>query len=85
MLLDVQSNGDAVVSEACHFPEIAEVGAGRVVPLDAAAVAAALREVLADAALQRAMGAAGRALVEERFTWHAAAAKAVEAYERIAR
>ena len=43
----------AVVSEECHFPEVAEVEAGEVVPLDAVAVAAALNRVLADPGCDR--------------------------------
>jgi glycosyltransferase involved in cell wall biosynthesis len=74
-----------VVSENCHFPEVAEAGAGRVVPLDADAVAAALLDVAtADADRRRQMGEAGRRLVEERFTWEKVAARSVQAYERVA-
>jgi glycosyltransferase involved in cell wall biosynthesis len=71
-----------VVSEACHFPEVTEVGAGEVVPLDAAAIAAALDRVLADPVSAGRMGAAGRRLVEGRFTWRRAAEQSVETYER---
>src|SRR5205814_797387 len=71
-----------VVSEACHFPEVAESGAGEVVPLDAAAVAAALGRVLADPEAAGRMGAAGRLLVEGRFTWRRAAERSLETYER---
>lgn len=72
----------AVVTDACHFPEVASAGAGRVVALDAAAVARGLAEAL-DPAAGRAMGAAGRELVEGRFTWAQAAARSLEAYARI--
>ena len=58
-----------VVSEACHFPEVAETGAGRVVPLDIDAVAAALIEIAGDGGLANAMGRAGAALVRERYQW----------------
>jgi glycosyltransferase involved in cell wall biosynthesis len=75
-----------VVSENCHFPEVADVGAGRVVPLDANAVATALLEVTtADPDQRRRMGDAGRRLVEERFTWDKVAARSVDAYDRVAR
>ena len=37
-----------VISEACHFPEVAQCGAGRVVRLEPAEIATALREVLQD-------------------------------------
>ena len=70
-----------VVSDACHFPEVATAGAGEVVPLDAAAVAAALGRVLSDPA-RAAMGRAGRAMVFERYTWPIVAERLVKAYER---
>ncbi|HEY1378387.1 MAG TPA: glycosyltransferase [Gemmataceae bacterium] len=74
----------AVVSTACHFPEVAEAGAGEVVPLDAAAVATALGRVLADPALRERMGRAGRELVAARFTWPRIAARSVETYAGLA-
>lgn len=69
-----------VISRECHFPEVATVGAGAVVDLDADAVAAALSAILADTAMAEAMGAAGRALVEQRFTWPAIAHLTIDAY-----
>ena len=69
-----------VISDACHFPEVADRGAGVVVPLDAGAIAAALDRVLTDADGRRAMGAAGRRLVEERYTWRRAAEISITAY-----
>ena len=44
-------------------------GGRRVAPGDACALATALREVLLDPALRRAMGEHNRALVEERYSW----------------
>lgn len=71
-----------VISRECHFPEVASAGAGTVVDLDADAVAAALSAILADTAMAGAMGAAGRALVEQRFTWPAIADLTIDAYRR---
>jgi glycosyltransferase involved in cell wall biosynthesis len=71
----------AVISEHCHFPEVAEHSAGVIVPLDVEAIAAALGRVLADADARRAMGAAGRHMVEGRFTWERVAEVSVAAYE----
>lgn len=71
-----------VISRECHFPEVATVRAGTVVDLDADAVAAALSAILADTAMAEAMGAAGRALVEQRFTWPAIADLTIDAYRR---
>jgi glycosyltransferase involved in cell wall biosynthesis len=72
-----------VVSEDCHFPEVADFGAGMVVRLDASAVAAGLDTVLSNAAAGRAIGTAGRALVEKRFTWPKIAAQTLQMYERL--
>ena len=72
----------AVISEACHFPEVGEHGAGEVVPLDAAAVAAALDRALSDPDRRREMGAAGRRLVEERYTWARVAETSLDVYQR---
>jgi glycosyltransferase involved in cell wall biosynthesis len=69
-----------VVSANCHFPEVAEAGAGEVVPLDAGAAAAALGRLLADAALRARMGRAGRALVADRFTWDRVADRCDDVY-----
>lgn len=56
-------------------------------PLDAAAfardLAAALASLLADPALQQAMGRAGRARVEAMFSWRAIAAQTIGLYESI--
>lgn len=59
-----------VVSEPCHFPEVAEAGAGHVVPLTVPALADALGQVIdAPPAARARMAEAGRRLVAERFTW----------------
>lgn len=71
-----------VVSDQCHFPEVAEAGAGRVTGLSAAATAEGLESVLSDPGARAAMGRAGRALVEARFTWPAIARASIEAYHR---
>jgi glycosyltransferase involved in cell wall biosynthesis len=72
-----------VVSENCHFPEVAEVGAGQVVRLNAKAIGAALDAVLSDRSAGRIMAQAGRALVEQRFTWPKVAAQMLALYERL--
>src|SRR5690606_27821051 len=54
-----------IISDQCHFPEVAESGAGVVCPLEATAVANALLRVLRlTPEERRAMGDAGRRLVE---------------------
>jgi glycosyltransferase involved in cell wall biosynthesis len=69
-----------VVSTECHFPEVAEAGAGEVVPLDATAIAAALRRLVTDPARRERMGKAGRELVAARFTWPRIAQQSIETY-----
>ncbi len=71
-----------VISTACHFPEVEEEGAGIVVPLEAARVADALLLVLGDKGRADAMGRAGRALVEARYTWEKIANVMLDAYAR---
>ncbi len=70
-----------VITRECHFPEVGEAGAGRVVGLDAAEVARALDEVLSSEALRREMSSRGRALVEGAYTWPAIARRCVSCYE----
>ena len=60
-----------VVTRTCPGSQVAEVGAGRWVPQTAAAVASAIGEILNDRQLAASMAAAGRRLVEDRYTWRA--------------
>ncbi|MDW5593629.1 glycosyltransferase [Conexibacter stalactiti] len=64
--------------------EIAAAGGGivRVPPRDPAALAARIDELLRDTSARRALGAAARATVEQRFTWERCGASTVAAYER---
>lgn len=71
-----------VLSDACHFPEVAEAGVGRVVPLTPDAVADALAAVVADPAA-RAMGDRGRALVEKQYTWERVAEQTIDLYHSV--
>jgi glycosyltransferase involved in cell wall biosynthesis len=73
-----------VISDQCHFPEVAEVGAGKIVPLDANAVANALESVLSNTAERTRMGNAGRATVQSRYTWPKVAEQFVALYRRVA-
>lgn len=69
-----------VVTRACHFPEITEVGAGIETDLDARQVADGLERVLSDHEAADRMGRAGAALVRERFTWPSVARLTIECY-----
>jgi glycosyltransferase involved in cell wall biosynthesis len=70
-----------VISEACHFPEVAAAGAGVVVALEPSRIAEALELTLAHPAQAARMGAAGSALVRANYTWDAIAAKTLSAYQ----
>jgi len=69
-----------VISENCHFPEVALASAGCVVPLQAAAVANALLKIVADPATGRQMGDCGQQLVRQNYTWPAIARLSVDNY-----
>ena len=72
-----------VITEECHFPEVAAAGAGWVVPLDVEAIAAGLERALRDTTARTTLGAAGARLVREHFTWPAITARCVELYDRL--
>jgi glycosyltransferase involved in cell wall biosynthesis len=72
-----------VISEACHFQEVAEAGAGRVVALDPNEIATALHELLDDRDRGRQMGEAGYQLVRSCYTWPQIAKQCIAAYERV--
>ena len=74
-----------VTTSTCPWQEAAEAGAGFSVPQTAEALAGALDAILLDAARAREMGARGRALVQERYTWHAAAARLAAEYRLLVR
>lgn len=71
----------AVVTTGCHYPEVAEVGAGEVVDLDGRAVGEALLRVLAHPD-RAAMGRKGQELIRTRFNWPAVAQLTVGLYQR---
>ncbi len=70
-----------VVSQDCHYPEVAQVGAGEVVALEPRAIGSALLRVL-DPKNRDAFARAGQKLVRERFNWPKAAEIAFAAYRR---
>lgn len=72
-----------VISPECHLPEAEQAGAGLVVERDAGKLADALERVLSDETGRRAMGAAGRKLVEDRFTWTRVAEALVATYRGV--
>lgn len=69
-----------VISEECHFPEVAQAGAGAVVPLEAGAVGQALREFLADEPRRARACAAAREYVHAHYDWGTIAGGLLAAY-----
>jgi glycosyltransferase involved in cell wall biosynthesis len=59
----------ALLTEPCNVPEVAEAGAGLVVPLSVEAISRSLEEILRDEGARREMGRNGCTLVTSRFTW----------------
>jgi glycosyltransferase involved in cell wall biosynthesis len=70
-----------VISDACHFPEVATAGAGAVVSLDPMDIATAMIDVLLHPLAATAMGYNGRRLVFENYTWPRIAHLTVGLYE----
>lgn len=68
------------ITEACHFPEVADAGAGMVTPLDAEAIAGGLRRILEDPVAAARMGEAGARLVRDNYTWPRIAERTIVAY-----
>jgi glycosyltransferase involved in cell wall biosynthesis len=71
-----------VISDACHFPEVAERGAGEVVTLDSTNIAKALQTVVSNNGTRERMSAAARAMVQHEYTWPAIAQQTITAYNR---
>ena len=73
-----------LITDKCHIPEIARVGAGLVVPDTVDAIEAGLRELLAmDSASLAAMGRRGTQLIADRFTWGRVAERLIVAYGEV--
>lgn len=70
-----------VISDQCHFPEVAAAQAGMVVTLDPVEVAKGLDAILGDRILARQMGENGRRMIFETFTWPRIAEMTLRAYE----
>jgi glycosyltransferase involved in cell wall biosynthesis len=72
-----------VITENCHFPEVAGSSAGYVVPLETAAVADALLSVISDPGKANQMGKAGQDMVRTHYTWPTIARLFVDAYAEV--
>lgn len=74
-----------VITEQCHFPEVASEGCGFVVELTPKAIADGLIAMLADPERAEAMGERGRALVMSRYRWGAIAERTIALYQQVCR
>jgi glycosyltransferase involved in cell wall biosynthesis len=74
-----------VISDACHFPEVAENRAGEIAPLDVGQMSEAMVRVMSNANLRLEMGSAGQALVRRAYTWSRIAEQMTAAYGRASR
>lgn len=71
-----------VISPECHFPEVADAGAGLISALDPPTIADALLQLLQDGSLRSRASLAARELVASRYTWPDIARQTIEAYEK---
>jgi glycosyltransferase involved in cell wall biosynthesis len=72
-----------IVSQQCHFPELAAAGAGEVVSLSGSELADALLRLLsAPQQCRRDMGRAARELVQRDYLWARVAERMIAAYDR---
>lgn len=75
----------ALITTACHFPELAAAGGGIAVEPTAGGVTAGLRELLERSpADRRDLASRGRALVESRYTWARQADRLAAVYRWVA-
>jgi glycosyltransferase involved in cell wall biosynthesis len=73
-----------LLSDVGGFPEIAATGAARTFPAgDAAALRAALRELLADPGARAAMAERARTLASGEYSWQAVARRTLDLYEAL--
>lgn len=69
-----------VITHSCHFPEVAEVGAGKTVDQNPKQIAEALLTFLEDKEEHFAASNAGRHLVASRYQWQTIAEETLRAY-----
>jgi glycosyltransferase involved in cell wall biosynthesis len=75
----------ALITTACHFPELAATGGGIVVEPTARDVTRGLADLIDATPAQRAeLGRRGRRLVEERYTWDRQGERLAEVYRWLA-
>jgi glycosyltransferase involved in cell wall biosynthesis len=74
-----------LMTPGCHFPEVAEAGAGLIVERAVEPLGAALRDLLTAADRRASMGRLARGLVQARFTWPQVIAQLEQVYTAVLR
>jgi glycosyltransferase involved in cell wall biosynthesis len=83
-ILEAMASGlPVVVSEKCNFPEIAEYGAGEIVPLGEDAVKGALYGIVSNPDCRAKMSRAARDLAFSKFSWHSIAEAVISGYTEV--
>jgi len=83
-VLEALASGTAVMlSPACNFPEVESANAGVIVDTDVVQMATVMRALLANPAVLRVMGEAGRRLVSEHYSWDVITDRLVELYRGV--
>ncbi len=72
-----------VVSESCHYDDVAEYGAGTIVKLDAQSIGEALASILTDPQQQARMREAARRLFNDRLSFEQVASESIALYQRL--
>jgi len=72
-----------VISEACHFPEVAQAQAGFVLPLESKRFAQSLLTLLDDSDLRDTLSGNARSLVRQRYTWPKIAEQTLACYQQV--
>ncbi|MEO6808414.1 MAG: glycosyltransferase, partial [Isosphaeraceae bacterium] len=75
----------SLITNACHFPELARAEGGLVVPPTVEGVTLGLRDLLERSPAERAeLGRRGRALVERAYTWDRQGERLADLYRWVA-
>ena len=69
-VLEAMASGlPVLLSEGCNLPEAVDANAGKIVPVDADALASALEGMLTDSVALSRMGENAKMLIQQKFTW----------------
>jgi len=72
-----------IITKQCNFPEVGEVGGGKVIDTNTVQLSNALIELLDNTDLCKEMGSRGKRLVMEKYRWDKVADKLIVAYKEI--